>query len=384
VHYEVISTDCHILEPPNLWIDRLPKEWQDRAPRVLPGADGGDGWSWDGKPPNKTFGLEVVAGRSTEDYRNGGLRWDEVMPGCYDGAAHVKDMAEDHVDASVLYPAVSVVPYSLDDKSFALACMKAYNDWLADEFCAADPDRLIGLFLIPVDHSKEEILAEVERMIAKGAKAFFIPGYPARAYHDPYYDDLWRVLEQAGTPVSFHRSHGGKPPASDQLPTSIGAGVNLRALTNAEALSGQVVRFFAAIAPFTNMIFSGTFGRFPGLKVVAGEVNCGWAPFWLQMLDQTYEVGRHWAELHTDRVPSEYFGENVFVTALDDYEGYRRVAENESLARGIMYSTDYPHAVTLWPRTRELLPKLLDGVSEAAQRQILADNAVRVFNLNGA
>ena len=43
MEYRVISADNHILEPRDLFVTRLPAEWRDRAPRVLKGADGGEG-----------------------------------------------------------------------------------------------------------------------------------------------------------------------------------------------------------------------------------------------------------------------------------------------------------------------------------------------------
>ncbi len=51
MEYKVISTDNHINEPPETYVDRLPKHLKDKAPRIMRGDDGGDGWSMDGKPP---------------------------------------------------------------------------------------------------------------------------------------------------------------------------------------------------------------------------------------------------------------------------------------------------------------------------------------------
>ncbi|HVM63266.1 MAG TPA: hypothetical protein VMU14_00290, partial [Acidimicrobiales bacterium] len=99
----VISADCHVNEPP--WVfDRVPSGLRDRAPKMLRGADGGDGWSFDGKPPKRTFGVEAMAGRTKGDYKRSGLRFEDILPGNYDGAAHVKDMELDGVDVSVVYP----------------------------------------------------------------------------------------------------------------------------------------------------------------------------------------------------------------------------------------------------------------------------------------
>src|ERR1700730_8282524 len=92
----IISADCHINEPP--WVfDRVPAEYRDRAPKMLRGADGGDGWRFDGKPPKGTFGVGAMAGRAKADYQKSGLRFEEILPGNYDGAAHVADMELDGI-----------------------------------------------------------------------------------------------------------------------------------------------------------------------------------------------------------------------------------------------------------------------------------------------
>ena len=57
---QVISADSHINEPP--WVfDHVPARLKDRAPKMLRGADGGDGWSFDGGTPKRTFGIEATA-----------------------------------------------------------------------------------------------------------------------------------------------------------------------------------------------------------------------------------------------------------------------------------------------------------------------------------
>src|SRR5260221_13962929 len=45
MQYQVISTDNHINEPPGTYVDRVPTALRDKAPRILRGEDGGDGWS---------------------------------------------------------------------------------------------------------------------------------------------------------------------------------------------------------------------------------------------------------------------------------------------------------------------------------------------------
>ena len=57
----------------------------------------------------------------------------------------------DGVEVSVVYPASSIFTYVEADRGLAIACMRAYNDWILDDFQGADPKRLVGLPMLPVD-----------------------------------------------------------------------------------------------------------------------------------------------------------------------------------------------------------------------------------------
>ena len=50
---------------------------------------------------------------------------------------------------AVLYGAVSLGFYALDDADYAAALCRAYHDWLHD-YCATDPERLKGAAMLPM------------------------------------------------------------------------------------------------------------------------------------------------------------------------------------------------------------------------------------------
>ena len=256
------------------------------------------------------------------------------------------------------------------DREVGMACMRSYNDWLLEEFQAADPTRIVGMVLLPVDDGMDPALAELERCLAKGARGGFLPGMPARPYNDPAYEPLWRAAADAGIPLSFHRTFGGKPPDQDW-----------DELANQQvSVPGIVSRFFSAVRPLTYMIFAGVFQRHPGLRIVAAEVNFGWVPFWLQTLDQEWETQRAWNPSPLETLPSQCVGEQVFTTSLDDHVGYDLIrAGVPNLARTTLYSTDYPHSVTLWPDSKHHIPRLTRGLSPEDRHAVLAGNAARVF-----
>lgn len=375
MNYQVISADNHIIEAPNTFADRLPAAYRARAPQILRGADGGDGWSFDGKPPKNTFGLNAVAGRAYKDYKASGLTFEEILPGNYNGAAHLKDLDLDGVDAAVIFPMAALEAYTLADRDFALACMRAYNDWLLDEFCAADPRRLLGLPLVPVDDGIETMVRETERVLNKGARGVFLPYYAGHQYYDDYYDALWQLLSEARAAATIHRTMGGRAPQSEIMTGNVDLsrpGLNV---------AGIIERFFSAIVPLTRLIFTGVFQRFPKLAFVAAEVNGGWVPMWVQMMEQEYERQRHWARLPLSQNPGSFVGRNVFVTALDDFVGFAAAEHDEVLARTMLFSSDYPHSVTLWPKSKEYIARLTANLEDNRKQMILAGNAIRAFGL---
>ncbi|MGE3690894.1 MAG: amidohydrolase family protein [Novosphingobium sp.] len=370
MQYNVISADNHILEPRDLFTTRLPSEYRDRAPRVLRGEDGGDGWSFDGKTVPRTLGIEATAGRAV---KISGYKWEEILPGNYDGAAHLKDMLDAGVDAAMLYPSVPLSAWSMGDDPYALALMQTFNDWVVDDFCAVDPKRLIAQPMMPVNHGMDTLLAEAERMLKKGVKALHVPVYPEKVWWDTWWDPFFKFAVEADVPLVMHRTSGGTDPA--------GKGnfeFNLPGLGPA----GTVHRFFAGIEHFTKMIYTGSFARHPKLKMVDAELNFGWVPFWMNTLDEVYEKQKGWARFGTEERPSECLGRNIFVTVLDDKLGFDLVATYPKMADLALFSTDYPHSICLWPNTQDDIARSTIGCDPVSKAKILAGNAVKVFNLN--
>jgi len=270
----------------------------------------------------------------------------------------------DGIDASVLYPHAVLDAYSLPDRELGLACMRAYNDWLLDDYSAPDPKRILGLPVLPVDDGMDVTLEEFRRVLRKGAKGVFIPGCPVKPYHDPYYEPLWQAADETGLSVNFHRNNGGTPPELDRK-------------DNYHA--GHVIRFFAPVRHFTNLIFAGIFDRFPNLKFVAAETNFGWLPFMIEMMEYEYAHHRHWSKLAIKKTPGEYVSSNLYCTFLEDHTGFAHVANLPPST--LMFSNDYPHSFSLWPNSRTFIDEQMGGLAPDLKRKLLAGNAVYVYNL---
>ena len=75
----LISVDDHILEPPNVWVDRVPAKDRDRAPHMELDDNGQDYWVYDGNR-YPSSGLSAVAGKSKEEFSPEPLPYSEMRP----------------------------------------------------------------------------------------------------------------------------------------------------------------------------------------------------------------------------------------------------------------------------------------------------------------
>ena len=147
----LISCDDHLdlnQLPADLWTSRLPEHLRDRAPHIEE-RDGravwvceGEVWGgWSGKAPATTGPKPIFTALD----RGGIVDQTERRPAV--PALRLADMDRDGVYAHVIFGPVTSI--NVQDEEFRDACYVVYNDWLA-EFCANDPDRLIGAIPRPL------------------------------------------------------------------------------------------------------------------------------------------------------------------------------------------------------------------------------------------
>src|SRR3954454_20219831 len=95
--YRLISADSHPNEPPRLWLDRMPKKFLDRAPRIEQ-FDQGEAWVLEGVADPINFGLNACAGLTAAEMKPW-RAYAELRPGGSDPAARLVEMDTDGVDA---------------------------------------------------------------------------------------------------------------------------------------------------------------------------------------------------------------------------------------------------------------------------------------------
>ena len=143
---------------------------------------------------------------------------------------------------------------------------------------------------------------------------------------------------------------------------------------------------FIAIAPISicevvsTLVFTGILARHPKLNFVLVECGIGWIPYFVERMDQTFNKHRFWTKSVITEKPSTYWYRQGHATFIQDLAG---VAERHRAGlRNIMWSTDYPHSDSTWPKSREALTAHFKDVPDAERAQIAGGNCARLYGLN--
>lgn len=314
-------------------------------------------------------GLEADE-RFADGVRIGGSSHEAAgRPGHTDAKARLADLDQDGISASVLYSEVSAFRYLYLLDRGAPEATRAFNTALA-EFASADPTRLIVSSQIPI-HDIDAAVKEVEWVASQEGKSLQLPLFPVELglpdYWDKRYDPLWAAIQAADLPICCHI---GLNTQLDQLaerdPTpQKGIFVPCVPLTTAEALG--------------MFIMGGVFEKFSGLRVVFVEPGLGWVAWWLKTVDDM--VARSGYDFPAIKeTPRHYFHENVFLTFIDEKDAHRDAKETLGVDN-VMWSSDYPHPVSSWPRSREIVEEMFGDIPVADRAKIVCKNAERVWKL---
>jgi predicted TIM-barrel fold metal-dependent hydrolase len=391
---KIVSVDDHVVEPPGVWQDRLPKKYLDVGPRVVTeplgemvfvggkfsyaaGADGPlcDWWYYEDLRWPQTR-LSAAVGFDRDEVKITAITYPEMRPGCYDPKARLDDMDVNHVEASLSFPTFprfcGQTFLEASDKELADLCVRAYNDWMVEEWCAGSGGRLIPLPIIQL-WDAELAAAEVRRNSARGVHAVCfteIPpflGLPSIHDREGYWDPFFSACAETSTVVCMHIGSSSRMPStSADAPPGV----------------GSTLTYINAAMSLTDFLMSGIFTKFPDLTIAYSEGQIGWIPYVLERADAVWDQNRGWAGVR-DKVlepPSTYFRRHVYGCFFDDAHGLRSIEEIG--VDTITFETDYPHSDSTWPDTLEIAQRLMKDLDDETIYKIVRGNAIRMLHLD--
>jgi predicted TIM-barrel fold metal-dependent hydrolase len=378
---KLISADDHMIEPPHLWVDRVPARFRDRCPRIVE-VDGREAWQYEDQLTYIPMGsCRPLPGHPEAGYppAPGTARFDEMRPGCYDPVERLKDMDLDGVWGQLCFPnyvrfAGHRFFFGVKDRELGRVCLQTYNDYLLQEWCAIDPQRLYGAAVLPLDDI-DAAVAEAERVVGLGAKAIAFSENPTvlglPSIHTGHWDPLWHVLAEAGLPVCMHIGSSSRlVSTSDDAPVTV-----LVTLNGVNSMMTCV-----------DWLMGGVLDRFPALNVILSEGGAGWVPYVLERAEKVYADARIDEDPELGRVapkamtpPRELFERHVYVCLVDEHFALRSLADIP--VDNLLWEGDYPHGDGLFPNNRDYLVKALADVPDADAAKVAEGNMRRLLKL---
>ncbi len=403
---KIVSVDDHVVEPAHVWQTWLPEKYREQGPRVErkrwapfehhPGAkytntedpDGewGDAWYYEDRliyvqkkfvaiPLSATPDGDVAKFDRTVMTMTA-VTYDDMRPGCYERDARIKDFELNWVDGSLPFPTFprfcGQTFYEANDKELALACVRAYNDWMVEEWCEPSAGMNIPLCIMPL-WDVDLAVEEVRRNAARGVRAFCFSELPTRldlpSIHTGHWDPVLAVANDTGVTLCMHiGSSSSNPAASPDAPEGVGG----------------MLAFNNSMASLGDWLFSGKLIRFPELKLAYSEGQIGWIPYALERADTVWD--QHDAWQHSKELvpepPSTYYYGRIFGCFTADRVGLNNL---ETVGvDNICFETDYPHTDTTWPHSKSYVEKMVadSGLDDETAYKVLRGNAIRMLELD--
>jgi predicted TIM-barrel fold metal-dependent hydrolase len=381
----IISVDDHVLEPPHVWETWLAEKYKDRAPRLVrqkgvirqgrrraffketDEGDWADVWVFDDKAMPLQGGL-ASAGSDRETVSNAPITYDSIRPGAYQRDARLADMDTNQTEATLCFPTFprfcGQTFLECEDRDLALACVRAYNDWMLQEWCADEGrGRLLPMTLIPLwdaNDAAEEVRRNAEIGNTSIAFSESPPALDLPSIHSGYWDPLWQACVDTETVVNCHIG------SSSTFPTT---GPDSPMLTTLSLVHEGSQRCLV------DWLCSGIFERFDTLRVALSEGGIGWIPFLLERIDYTFKSHEAYAGVdYLTKRPSEYMEGHVYGCLVDDLIGLQN--RDRLPVHQLMFEVDFPHGDSNWPHSMATFTRL------AAEAQLTDEEALGIVRNN--
>lgn len=393
---KIISVDDHITEPATVWSDRLPSKYADVGPQVhrlpvkqmtfvggtftaIPGEKGEEGpladwWFYEDLRRPLTR-LDTAVGFSRDEVILAGITYDEMRQGSYKLKERLEDMDTAGIEASLCFPTFprfcGQTFYEAKDKELAMLCVRAYNDWMVEEWCGESGGRMLPLCIVPL-WDPVAAAAEVRRNAARGVHAVCfseIPtnlGLPSIHDKDGYWKPFFAACNETATTINMHIGSGSKMPSTSP---------------DAPAAVGSTLTFANCCFSMVDWLMSGVFTEFPNLKIAYSEGQIGWIPYILERANNVWEENRGWGGI-ADKVlvpPSQLFKEHVYGCYFDDPHGLRSLEEIG--VDNVTFECDYPHSDSTWPHTAKIAAEQTRELSDEVVYKLMRGNAIKMLSI---
>lgn len=316
----------------------------------------------------------------------------EVQPDMYSCKERIAKLDEFDVEGCIMFIGEFVATLGLlgvlaDEKGpeGANAVFHAWNQYLVDEWSLNADDRVYPtpvLALFDLDWA----VAEAKWLVENGMRVCVMPMGPAdgKSPADPYFDPLWKVLDDAGVVVTFHVSEANfMHPLLEQWGETPLQSRRIGQTAWQWMFSYSEIPVMMTMA---NFVYWNFFERFPNIKMASVENGAEWLPRFLYKMDKMRGMARNgfWPMGQLKERPSHIFKRHCFVVAYPE-DNLKKIIDEMGDADCLLMGSDYPHAEGV-PTPRDFVTEACTGLTDEQIHQVMYGNGRRMLpkGKNGA
>ncbi|MDG2305733.1 MAG: amidohydrolase family protein [Candidatus Binatia bacterium] len=345
------DADGHVIEPGDLWVERLPKNLRENAPHFYRDDDGVfhqriygldigdlDTIFQQIKPSDmlQNMGLAAAMGIDLGPVFNnddaGRFTILDAPDWSKDGGRRLAFNTEHGLTRAVLYPTFMLAGGTFTP-DLAPAVCEVYNDWILNDYCSGSAGRLIPVAALPIV-DPEASVHEIHRTAALGFHAAFIRTNPVNhnKYSEREFDVVWQALVDTEMKLGLHPL-----PVWDQ--DGAARGFRLKDIMASSALGFPM----DMIATLYDMMSGGIFDRFPNLQTMILEAGAGWIPSFFERFEDHRRLFGRFKAPDWKTPPMEIFERQMMVTVEACEHTDLKIALDFLPADHVALASDWPH-----------------------------------------
>lgn len=390
----IYDGDTHIYEQADAWSRYLPEKYKkdfdvrhvvegDKYPlyvgkwKIPPGEDafrlGADGKVKIPAPGMLHVWLKRLNEGNTE------MDWVDMPREALYREDRIKWMDANQVEACSLFPGeMNTVPAFVEDREGLLALITSFNRWSNEEWGFNYKNRIFSTAMLSFE-DKEWAKKEIDYLLKNGLRTIALPPGPFqnRSPADPYFDDLWAPLNEAGVVVQYHIGEAKYMHTMQAMWGDVQASQSRVGQTAWMWLNcyGEPVMWHV----LSSYIYLNFFERFPNIKMISSENGAEFVPYFLRRMDKMRGMARqgYWPCGQLKERPSKIFMRNVRVVAFPE-DDLRLMIDQTGSADWVMMGSDFPHAEGV-PAPNGFLRDQTGELTEEETRKVMYENGRNVL-----
>ena len=306
--------------------------------------------------------------------RAGHNYWDINLGGTLGGLAADAEtwlaaMDEGGMETAVLFPtSVGLTASLIWEPDVAVEVCRAYNRFMFEEFLSKSP-RLKAVALLPMQDLEAAV---TELRAAVGDYGMVGAMLPALGKHPPLgrrdYFPLYEEAQRLSTMLAVHSATQGIH--------HLGADDFQRFI--------EVNTYCFPVGLFrhlVSMMFAGIPELFPELRVGWMEGGCGWVPYWLERMDEKWELRGAVEAPALKRAPTEYVRDGRWYFHTEADEKMLPYVISVIGDDRLFYASDFPHWDSHYPQSvDDMLSR--EDLSAETKRKVMGANAKALYALD--